>query len=86
MPAMNSIGSKDSSGDADLTQTPQDIAELMRQEEAVIDSQTVKGKTSEESYTGGGTVVTHKNVQVQSKIPEDFTASISSGFCRKRPI
>lgn len=70
--AMNSIGSKDSSGDADLTQTPQDIAELMRQEEAVIDSQTVKGKTSEESYTGGGTVVTHKNVQVQSKIPEDF--------------
>ncbi len=71
-PVMNSIGSKDSSGDANLTQIPQDIAQLMEQEQAVIDSQTVKGKTSEESYTGGGTVVTHENVQVQSKIPEDF--------------
>lgn len=71
-PVMNSTGSKDSSGDADLTQTPQDVAELMRQEEDAIGSQTVKGKTSEESYMGGGTVVTHENVQVQSKIPEDF--------------
>lgn len=69
---MNSIGSKDGSGDTDLTQTPDDILKLMEEEQKVIDTQTVKGKTSEESYTGGGTIVTFENVQVQSKIPEDF--------------
>lgn len=69
---MNSIGSKDGSGDTDLTQTPDDILKLMEEEQKVIDTQKVKGKTSEESYTGGGTIVTFENVQVQSKIPEDF--------------
>lgn len=69
---MNSIGSKDGSGDTDLTQTPEDILKLMEEEQKVIDTQKVKGKTSEESYTGGGTIVTFENVQVQSKIPEDF--------------
>ncbi len=69
---MNSIGSKDGSGDTDLTQMPDDILKLMEEEQKVIDTQKVKGKTSEESYTGGGTIVTFENVQVQSKIPEDF--------------
>lgn len=69
---MNSIGSKDGSADTDLTQTPDDILKLMEEEQKVIDTQKVKGKTSEESYTGGGTIVTFENVQVQSKIPEDF--------------
>ena len=44
----------------------------MEEEEKVIGSQKKKGSTSEESYTGGGTIVTYNNVQVQNKIPSDF--------------
>lgn len=69
---MNSITAEDSSVSTDLKETPTDIKALMEAEEKVIDSETVKGKTSEERYTGGGTIVTFENVQVQSKIPEDF--------------
>lgn len=69
---MNSINTEDGSADTDLTETPADIKALMDEEEKVIGSQKVKGKTSEASYTGGGTIVTYNNVQVQSKIPDDF--------------
>ena len=69
---MNSFSSEDSSATTDLKETPADIAALMEAEEQQIGSQTVKGKTSEESYTGGGTIVAFDNVQVQSKIPSDF--------------
>lgn len=69
---MNSVGSKDSLADGELTETPDDILQLMEAEKKVIDSQTKKGDTSEASYTGGGTIVTYENVQVQSKIPGDF--------------
>lgn len=69
---MNSIDSKDSFDNADLTETPADIKALMAEEEKVIEDQEVKGKTSEASYTGGGTILSYGNVQVQSKIPESF--------------
>lgn len=69
---MNSIDSKDSFDNADLTETPADIKALMAEEEKVIEAQEVKGKTSEASYMGGGTVLSFGNVQVQSKIPESF--------------
>lgn len=69
---MHSVGSKDSLSDDDLKATPDDILKLMEEEEKVIGSQTKKGNTSEESYTGGGTIVTYNNVQVQNKIPSDF--------------
>lgn len=69
---MNSIDSKDSFDNADLTETPADIKALMAEEEKVIEAQEVKGKTSEASYTGGGTILSYGNVQVQSKIPESF--------------
>lgn len=69
---MNSIDSKDSFDNADLTETPADIKALMAEEEKVIEAQEVKGKTSEASYTGGGTILSCGNVQVQSKIPESF--------------
>lgn len=69
---MNSIDSKDSFDNADLTETPADIKALMVEEEKVIEDQEVKGKTSEASYTGGGTILSYGNVQVQSKIPESF--------------
>ncbi len=69
---MNITGSEDSSDSDDLTQTPSDILALMAEEEEVISTQTIKGSTSEESYTGGGTIVTYSNVQIQNKIPSDF--------------
>lgn len=69
---MHSVGSKDSLSNDELKATPEDILKLMEEEEKVIGSQTKKGNTSEESYTGGGTIVTYNNVQVQNKIPSDF--------------
>lgn len=69
---MNSIDSKDSFDNADLTETPADIKALMAEEEKVIEAQEVKGKTSEANYTGGGTILSCGDVQVQSKIPESF--------------
>lgn len=69
---MHSVGSKDSLSDDELKATPDNILKLMEEEKKVIGSQTKKGSTSEESYTGGGTIVTYNNVQVQNKIPSDF--------------
>lgn len=69
---MNITGSKDGLSDDELKETPNDILKLMEEEEKVIGTQTKKGSTSEESYTGGGTIVTYNNVQVQNKIPSDF--------------
>lgn len=69
---MNSMDSKDSFDNADLTETPDDVKAIMAEEEKVIEDQEVKGKTSEASYTGGGTILSYGNVQVQSKIPENF--------------
>lgn len=69
---MNSIKPEDSSVDTDLKTTPDDILELMAEAEKNIESEKIKGKTSEDNYTGGGTIVTFGNVQVQSKIPESF--------------
>lgn len=69
---MHSVGSKDSLSNDELKATPEDVLKLMEEEEKVIGSQTKKGNTSEESYTGGGTIVTYNNVQVQNKIPSDF--------------
>ena len=69
---MHSVSSKDSLSVDELKATPDDILKLMEEEEKVIGSQTKKGNTSEESYTGGGTIVTFENVQVQNKIPSDF--------------
>lgn len=68
---MNSVSAEDSSG-SDLTVTPDDILALMAEAEKTIDSETVKGKTSEDNYTGGGTIATFGNVQVQNKIPASF--------------
>ncbi len=69
---MNSIKPEDSSVDTDIKKIPDDIMKLMAEAEKNIESEKVKGKTSEDNYTGGGTIVTFGNVQVQSKIPESF--------------
>ncbi len=55
-----------------ITETPADIQELMSEAEKNIENEEVKGKTSEESYFGGGTLIASGNIEIQSKIPESF--------------
>ena len=69
---MNRIGTKDSEDDSSITSTPDDIAELMAEEEKTFKSQEKIGDTSEEPYFGGGTLVEYDGVEVQSKIPSSF--------------
>ncbi len=66
------ISGEDSDLYSDIDKTPDDIAELMSAAEKTIKSETVKGKTSEEDYFGGGTLVSFGDVEVQSKIPDSF--------------
>lgn len=63
---------KDSDLYSNITQTPDDIQQLMSEAEKNISNEEVKGKTSEEEYFGGGTLVASGNVEIQSKIPESF--------------
>lgn len=66
------IVGKDSDLYSEITQIPADIEKLMSDAEETIESEEVKGKTSEEPYFGGGTLVTYDNIEVQSKIPSSF--------------
>lgn len=68
------IQREDSDPYSDIAQTPKDIEALMEAETKAIENQEQKGKTSEEEYFGGGTLVSHGNVEVQSKIPDSFYA------------
>lgn len=70
--AMKAIGSKDSDDGRIMTQTPADIQKLMQEAEKTFDKKKVKGKTSEEPYFGGGTLLSYGNIEVQSKIPDSF--------------
>lgn len=66
------ITGKDSNLYSDIKDTPADIAKLMSDAEKNIKNEKVKGKTSEEAYFGGGTLVSFDGVEVQSKIPASF--------------
>lgn len=70
--AMHPISGKDSDPYAHITETPADVAKLMQQEKKVIGSQKQVGKTSEESYQGGGTILSFGSLAIQSKIPASF--------------
>lgn len=72
VPAMNSIGSKDGKDDTDIKQTPADIMKLMNKAKETIDESKSRGKTSEEAYQGGGTIISYGDLQIQSKIPKSF--------------
>lgn len=83
-PAMNSITAKDSEGDTGLLQTPSDIQEKMTEAEKTISESDAVGKTSEEAYQGGGTIISDGNIEIQSKIPSsvyspDIKALLSEG-------
>lgn len=66
---MNTIGSKDSDDDCDITETPADIASLMQAAKKTETESKSLGKTSEAPYQGGGTIISYKDVEIQSKIP-----------------
>ncbi len=67
-----SVNNEDSSTDVDLTAIPADVKKAMEEAEKTIESEEVKGKTSEENYTGGGTIVSFGDVEIQNKIPTSF--------------
>lgn len=69
---MNSISAKDSKDYTDIQQTPSDIARLMNKAKKTATKSKSKGKTSEEAYQGGGTIVSYGNLQIQTKIPKSF--------------
>lgn len=68
---MNSIGTEDSKGNTDITKTPSDVLDLMKQAEKSMNEEDAVGKTSEEPYHGGGTIITQGVNQVQTKIPTE---------------
>lgn len=69
---MNSISVEDSKDYTDIQQTPSDIARLMNKAKKTATKSKSKGKTSEEAYQGGGTIVSYGNLQIQTKIPKSF--------------
>lgn len=70
--AMNTIGLEDSDNDCDITSTPADIQKLMKKAKKLTNKKNSVGKTSEEAYQGGGTILSFKDLQIQSKIPASF--------------
>ena len=72
LPVMNSIGSEDSDDDQQITETPKDVAKLMKEAKKRIKKSDAIGKTSEEAYQGGGTIISLDDVEIQSKIPKSF--------------
>lgn len=69
---MNSISAEDSKDYTDIQQMPSDIARLMNKAKKTATKSKSKGKTSEEAYQGGGTIVSYGNLQIQTKIPKSF--------------
>ena len=69
---MNSISAEDSKDYTDIQQTPSDIARLMNKAKKTATKSKSRGKTSEEAYQGGGTIVSYGNLQIQTKIPKSF--------------
>jgi stage II sporulation protein P len=69
---MNTIGSEDSNDDSDITAVPSDIAKLMKNAKKTVSEENSVGKTSEEAYQGGGTIISYDDLEIQSKIPSSF--------------
>ena len=69
---MNPTVSKDSDDSRSITETPGDVEKLMKEAKKKENKANAKGKTSEEPYQGGGTVISLDNLEIQSKIPSSF--------------
>jgi len=69
---MNATGSKDSDDGRAITQIPSDIEKLMNAAKKATKKSDALGKTSEEPYQGGGTIISYDDVEIQSKIPASF--------------
>jgi stage II sporulation protein P len=68
---MNPVTTKNND-DTDITQTPSDIAKLMKNNKKSYTKSNSIGKTSEEAYQGGGTILSFNDLEIQSKIPQSF--------------
>jgi stage II sporulation protein P len=55
-----------------ITDTPEDIKLLMNKAEKTVKKEKKSGKTTEEDYFGGGTLVSFGDLEIQSKIPSSF--------------
>ncbi|MBQ9530695.1 MAG: stage II sporulation protein P [Eubacterium sp.] len=71
-PVFNATGSKDSDDGRKITETPSDIEKLMKEAKKNEKKSDSLGKTSEEPYQGGGTIINYGDVEIQSKIPFSF--------------
>ena len=69
---MNPIGSKDSDDGRKITETPSDVEKLMKAAKKKEKKSDAIGKTSEEAYQGGGTIISFDGLEIQSKIPKSF--------------
>lgn len=58
----------------ELTQTPNDIIALQEAKREAIKSEQKVADISEKPYVGGGTIISHGNMKVQSNIPNTFYA------------
>ena len=71
-PVMQRAGSAERNDGTDITAVPPDIAQLMKAAEQNVKEENARGRTSEEPYLGGGTLLEADGIEIQSKIPEDF--------------
>ena len=69
---MNPIGSEDSDDGRKITETPSDVEKLMKAAKKKEKKSDAIGKTSEEAYQGGGTIISSDGLEIQSKIPKSF--------------
>ena len=80
---MNVTGSKDSDDGYKITETPRDVAQLMKKAKKTVKKSKSKGKTSEESYLGGGRIISYKGIEIQSKIPSDVYEPDIAGLLKQ---
>jgi hypothetical protein len=83
---MRSVINEDGSDNADLTQTPADVLALMEAAEKTIADETVKGKTSEECYSGGERLSLLGIRKYKAKSRPIFMSRILRLCCRQRRI
>ena len=57
---------------SEISDTPEDIALMMTEAEKSVKKEKKAGKTSEEDYFGGGTLVSFDGLEIQNKIPSSF--------------
>lgn len=68
----STTAAQEASVNGDITEIPSDIQSLMDKAQSNLSKEKKIGKTTEEAYFGGGTLIKSDGIEVQSKIPESF--------------